>query len=106
MTHPRGGPTQSLFEGAEGVLQVEAPDVRPPEETEIGFSLTMPPQPHNLRFSPPLGAGQPLDLYQNQRASHDGQRPAATTAFVCPPGPWDASSRSEERRVGKECRSR
>ena len=66
------------------MLQVEAPDVRPPEQTEIGFSLTMPPQPHNLRFSPPLGAGQPLDLYQNQRPDHDGQRPAATTAFVCP----------------------
>jgi len=64
------------------MLQVKAPDVGPPEQTEIGFSLTMPPQPQNPRFSPPLAAGQPLDLYQHKRPDHDGQRPAATTAFV------------------------
>jgi hypothetical protein len=66
------------------MLQVETPGVRPPEEIEIGFSLTMPPQPQNPRFSPPLAAGQPLDLYQHKRPDHDGQRPAATTAFVRP----------------------
>src|SRR5215210_4288492 len=56
----------------------------------------MPPQPQNPRLSsPPLAAGQPLDLYQHGRPDHDGQRPAATTAFVRPdlrmqvrPGPY------------------
>jgi hypothetical protein len=66
------------------MLQVEVPNVRLPEETEIGFSSTMPPQPQNPRFSSPLAVGQPLDLYQHERPDHDGQRSAATTAFVRP----------------------
>jgi hypothetical protein len=44
----------------------------------------MPPQPQNARLASPLAAGQSLDLYQHKRPDHDGQRPAATTAFMRP----------------------
>src|SRR3954469_7784252 len=84
MTHPRGGPSQSLFEKAEGMLQVEASDVSSPDEVEIGLPLTVPPQPQNARLASPLATGQPLDLYQHKRPDHDGKRSAATTAFVHP----------------------
>src|SRR5215208_6068462 len=63
--YPRCGPSQSLFEKAEGMLQVEAPDVRAPEQIEIGFSLTMPPQPELFGLSAPLAARQPLYLHQH-----------------------------------------
>src|SRR5215208_7228091 len=82
MTHPRRCPSQSLFEKAEGMLQVEAPHISSPDEVEIGLSLTMPPQPQHARLSPPLAARQPLHLYQHKRPNHDGQRPTAATPFV------------------------
>jgi hypothetical protein len=50
MAHPRGSPPQSLFEEAEGMLQVEAPNVRPPEEIEVRLSGAGPPQPRHARL--------------------------------------------------------
>src|ERR687898_2058958 len=33
--YPRGGPSHALFEEAEGVLQVETPDVGAPDESQV-----------------------------------------------------------------------
>src|SRR5215212_1948065 len=66
------------------MLQVEASHVSSPDELEVRFSLTMPPQPQNARLAPPLAPGQSLELYQHDRPDHDGQRSAATTAFMRP----------------------
>jgi hypothetical protein len=45
MPDPRRGPSQSLFEEAEGVLQVEAPDVGAPQQAQVRHLPfgTMPP---------------------------------------------------------------
>lgn len=44
-------PIQCRFQKPEGVLEVEAPDIRPPEKGEIGFPGTSPPQPEGSRLA-------------------------------------------------------
>ncbi len=67
VTNPRGGPPYALLEEAEGVLQIEAPDVGAPDELQVRLRSfwPVPPQPQNARLSPPLASWQPLDLYQS-----------------------------------------
>jgi hypothetical protein len=62
--YPRCAPSQSLFEKAEGMLQVEAPDVGPPDEFQVRYLPfgTRPPKPQHARLAPPLPAWQPLYL--------------------------------------------
>jgi hypothetical protein len=45
MAQARGDPTERPFEKAEGMLQVEAPDVGAPEDLQLrrSFLRTMPP---------------------------------------------------------------
>src|SRR5215211_3245232 len=51
VAHPRRGPAQSLLEKADGVLQVEPPDVGPPQEVRSGSPLgSPPPENHSHSF--------------------------------------------------------
>jgi hypothetical protein len=70
ITHPRCGPPQSLFEEAEGVLQVEAPHVRAPEEIEV--------RRRPLRPVPP----QPQETLGSRRLSPRGSRSTSTSTSV------------------------
>jgi hypothetical protein len=75
VANPGRGPSHAPLEEAEGVLRVEAPDVGAPEESQIrprSFP-PVPPWPQNPRLAPPLAAGQPLDLDQDQRPDGQGQ---------------------------------
>src|SRR5215217_3826133 len=84
VAHPRRRPSHALLQEAEGVLQIEAPDVSAPEQIEVRRHplRAVPPQPQNARLASPLAAGQPLYLHQNERTDHDGQQSAATLSFV------------------------
>src|SRR3990170_4290 len=85
VAHPRRRPSHALLEEAEGVLQVEAPHVRAPEEIEVRLRplRAVPPQPQNPGLPPALAAGQPLDLHQDERADRYGQgSPAAPPLMV------------------------
>src|SRR5215207_8533767 len=65
-------------------LQVEAPHVRAPQEIEVRRCplRPMPPQPQDPRFAPPLAAGQPLDLDQDECSDHDGQGSPSASSLV------------------------
>jgi hypothetical protein len=78
MAHSWGGPPQTLFEKAEGMLQIEAPHVRPPEQVQLRLSRTVPPQPQLLGLSTPLAAWQAAYLHQHKRAPNDGARAAGS----------------------------
>src|SRR5918994_1200102 len=56
--YPRRRPSQALLEEAEGVLQIEAPHVRAPDETQIRRRplRPVPPQPQDLRLPPTLAS--------------------------------------------------
>ena len=84
VAHPRRRPSHALLEEAEGVLQIETPHIRAPDEIQIRPRplRTVPPQPQDPRLAPTLAAGQPLDLYQDERPDHDGQGPAAAPLLV------------------------
>src|SRR5215208_6266455 len=84
VAHPRRRPSHALLQEAEGVLQIEAPDVSAPEQIEVRRHplRAVPPQPQNTRLASPLAAGQPLYLHQDERTDHDGQQSAATLSFV------------------------
>jgi len=58
--HPRRRPSERLLEEAEGVLQVEAPDVGAPDEVQIrlGSLRPAPPQPQHPRLAPPLATSR------------------------------------------------
>jgi hypothetical protein len=56
MPEARSGPSQSLFEEPNGMLQIKAPDVGSPQKLEIRFSGTIPPQPQLLGLAAPLTA--------------------------------------------------
>jgi hypothetical protein len=75
VTHPEGGPAQGLLLEAKGVLQVEAPDVRAPEEIPIWRQPLrgMSPQPQHARLATPFAARQLFDLYQDERLGSDLQ---------------------------------
>src|SRR5215203_3769761 len=64
MANPRRGPSHALLEEAEGVLQVETPDVRTPDEIEVRHHplRPVPPQPQNPRLPPTLAPWQTLYL--------------------------------------------
>src|SRR4051812_47504334 len=72
MAHSWGGPPQTLFEKAEGMLQIEAPHIRSPKQVELWLSSTVPPQPQLLGLSTPLAVWQAPYLHQNQRTSNYG----------------------------------
>ena len=59
VAHPRRSPSHALLEEAEGVLQIEAPDVSAPDEIEVRRHplRAVPPQPQNARLASPLAAG-------------------------------------------------
>src|SRR5215218_7778158 len=59
VANPRRRPSHALLEEAEGVLQVEAPYVRAPDEIQIRCRplRTVPPQPQDPRLAPPLVSG-------------------------------------------------
>jgi hypothetical protein len=84
VAHAEGVPSERLLEEAEGMLQIEAPDVGAPEEAEIrrGSFGADPPQPQSLRLAPPLASGQPFDLHHNEGSDHYGRRAAAASSFV------------------------
>src|SRR4051794_13568602 len=77
----RGGPVEGLLAEAVGVLQVEAVDVRSPEDGEVGRTRAAPPQPELLGDAGL--ARQPLDLDQHQGAVDDGPgTPTAPSGMV------------------------
>jgi hypothetical protein len=53
------------------MFYVEPANISSPEEAGIRLAFPVPPEPELLRLSPPLTARQPLDLYQDHRASND-----------------------------------
>lgn len=65
MSDARGGPSQFRLEHFYGMLRVKAANIAFPEEIEIWFANSGPPQPQLLRLSPALSARQPLDFYQH-----------------------------------------
>src|SRR4249919_3129702 len=67
VANARGGPVEGLLAEAVGVLQVEAVDVRPPDDGEIGRAGTSPPEPELFRDA--RLAWQALDLDQDERAA-------------------------------------
>src|SRR5215218_10290856 len=75
VANPRRRPPHALLEEAEGVLQIETPHIRAPDEIQIrrGSLRPVPPQPQHPRLPSTLAAGQALDLDQDERADHDGQ---------------------------------
>jgi hypothetical protein len=60
VTKPGAAPSERLLEEAEGVFQVEAPGVCPPEQTKVRIRPLRagPPQPQYPRFTTPLASGQ------------------------------------------------
>lgn len=80
-------PPHGLLEEAEGVLQIETPHIRAPNQIQIRRRPLRPvsPQPQNLWLPPTLAAGQPLDLDQDERADHDGQEGSPTAPSLVVP---------------------
>ena len=84
VAHPWARPPERLLEKAEGVLQVEAPDVGAPEELQVRRHLLrpVPPQPQNARLAPPLAAGQSRNLHEHERPDHDRQGASASPPLL------------------------
>src|SRR3954454_15911920 len=82
---PRRGPPERLLEEADRVLQVEPPDVGPPQEVEVRLAFAGEPKPQLLRLAGL--AGELGYLHQDYGAPHDG-RPLATIALCYASGPW------------------
>src|SRR5919107_3137252 len=84
VANPRRRPSHALLEEAQGVLQIETPDIRAPEEIQVRPRplRPVPPQPQDPWLPPPFAAGQPLDLDQDERADHDGQGSPSASSLV------------------------
>ena len=80
VARPRGRPAEGLLGEPDGVLQVEPPDVGPPDPIQVEFVRAGPPQPQHLGRA--RAGRDPLDLDADDRAAHDRPRPAAAVARV------------------------
>src|SRR5215207_6022385 len=73
VSHPWRRPAETLLAEAQGVLQIEASHIGPPQDVEVQRPIrTMPPEPQLLRLA--RLARQAAHLDEDNRPAHDGAR--------------------------------
>ncbi len=79
----RGGPAERAFREPVRVLEIEASQVGPPADVEVGQAGSRPPQPEGLDGTGG-GLGKVLDLDPDHAAAHDRRAVVAGPASAVP----------------------